>query len=73
MFHPHSNYIWTELLSRLVIVSLFSLLLLTLASQLVMLHRLSPAQSGERPHPTGINSNKSILPIVLTFTAGHNC
>ncbi len=33
MFHPHSNYVWPELLSKRVLVPLLLLVLLLLTSQ----------------------------------------
>lgn len=49
MFHPHSKYVWPELLSKLFIVPLTVLLLLLFIAQLAMLQRIEPVQP--TPHP----------------------
>jgi len=57
MFHPHSSYIWTEILSKLAIIPLMVLLILMLTSQLVRVQIFSPSQPIKLPYSSRLDVN----------------
>lgn len=56
MFHPHSQYYWSELLSKLVAIPFLVLLLLLIINQLIVLRQYEESHSPGQRQPDYIPS-----------------